>query len=177
VQEDRIVKSSPTSRYLTLSYVWGAVPTLRLQKDNKNELMSIRGLKRFYSAIPRTIRDAMELCRLLNERYLWVDSLCLIQDDPLDVMAGIQSMNFIYEQSSLNIIAGSGEDAEAGLPGVQKNSRHVIQHATELGFDTTLVLTRDLQLCLKNSKYITRGWTYVTAPLHTVLFHCFLFIY
>ncbi|KAI9781435.1 MAG: hypothetical protein M1839_006029 [Geoglossum umbratile] len=83
-----------------------------------NELTSIGGLKRFYSAIPRTIRDTMELCRLLNERYLWVDSRCLIQDDPSDTVVGIQSMNLIYEQSLLNTVAGSGQGAEAGLLGI-----------------------------------------------------------
>ena len=141
-----------------------------LQKHNLLKLTSPGGLKSFHSTIPHTIKDAMELCRLLDERYLWVDTLCLIQDNLADIAVGVHRMNHIYEHSYLNIIAATGKNAEAGLPGVQKNSRCATQQVVYLKPGMRLVLTHELIPHLKRSKYFTRGWTYVKLPLVTNAF-------
>jgi hypothetical protein len=49
------------------------------------------------------------LVKALNERFLWVDALCLVQNDEMDM---------IYERVLMTIVAASGDNVNAGLPGV-----------------------------------------------------------
>ena len=68
--------------------------------------------------LPRTVRHAIALNRLLGETYLWVDRLCIVQDDESTKSAQINSMASIYADSYLTIVAAQGDDADAGLHGV-----------------------------------------------------------
>ena len=108
--------------YIALSYVWGEdkmgfpMPTtlkssITLDEDGRETAL-------LPDRLPQTIRDAMRVTQLLNFRYLWVDSLCIIQDDPKDKDAQIPRMDAIYHSASLTIAATSGEHADCGLPGI-----------------------------------------------------------
>ncbi|KAH0538422.1 hypothetical protein FGG08_004970 [Glutinoglossum americanum] len=160
VHDQCIVDAPAHYRYLALSYVWGLVPTVRLRKDNISQLMKPSGLATIHGNIPLTIRDAMELVSMLGERYLWVDSLCLIEDDEDDMRKGIQTMDLVYEGSYLTIVAASGAHANAGLPGVQRGSRIAGQCVEEVKPGVKMVVLRELDDYLLTSKYSTRGWTF-----------------
>jgi hypothetical protein len=73
--------------YVALSYVWGKKSKfegqLRLTFDNLGKLQQDGALrkKRFAKDVPVTIKNAMGLVKLLGLRYLWVDRLCIVQDD------------------------------------------------------------------------------------------------
>jgi hypothetical protein len=60
---------------------------------------------------------------MIGERYLWVDSLCIVQDDPQEKHGQIANMDAIYGNAILTINAAAGQDANAGLPGVRPLSR------------------------------------------------------
>jgi predicted metal-dependent phosphotriesterase family hydrolase len=77
------------------------------------------------AAIPQTICDAMELVKLMGEQYLWVDALCIVQDDPIDVGRHIQRMDRVYKAAQFTIINASGVDANAGLEGLELGSRNL----------------------------------------------------
>lgn len=68
-------------RYLALSYVWGKITEqwLTLTRENVESLSQKNALVQ--ARLPQTVRDAMQLCLELGERYLWVDSICIVQDD------------------------------------------------------------------------------------------------
>ena len=55
--------------------------------------------------LPRTIRDAMLLVRLLGIGYLWVDSLCIVQDDEEHKSKQIANMGKIYQEACFVILA------------------------------------------------------------------------
>jgi len=57
------------------------------------------------------------LVKQLNERYLWVDSICIMQDDLEDKMAQIQNMDQVYSNTVVSLITAEGSDANAGIPG------------------------------------------------------------
>ncbi len=69
---------------------------------------------------------------LIGKRYLWIDSLCLVQDDESDLRDSIGSMDLIYGGATATIIAASGIDADAGLPGLRPGSRHADQIIEEI---------------------------------------------
>jgi len=147
------------ARYLTLSYVWGDVPSVRLTKRNFKRLATRDSLNSIRIHLPRTIQNAIEFVSMLGERYIWIDTLCLISDDETDMQKGIQLMDFIYEGSTLNIIAATGFDASAGLPGIHYGSRRMTQHVEEVFPGLNMAVYRALGVHLQASRYATRGWT------------------
>lgn len=73
--------------------------------------------------LPRTIADSIRLVDQLGLEYLWVDALCIIQDDAKDQSYQIGKMATIYSAAFLTIVAASGEDSNAGLPGFGSSPR------------------------------------------------------
>lgn len=90
--------------------------------------MNPDGFSHAWELLPRTIRDAVDFVSRLGERLLWVDALCLIPDDPLDIQRGTTVMDLIYGNSILTIAAAGGKDADAGLAGVHPGTRVATQH-------------------------------------------------
>jgi hypothetical protein len=111
--------------YVALSYVWGNgwdfERQLRLTLDNLDELQQDGALrkKRFVEGVPATIKNVIGLVSLLGLRYLWVDRLCIVQDDLANKTAQINSMGYIYGGAYLTIVANAGYDANHGLRGIR----------------------------------------------------------
>jgi hypothetical protein len=163
------------AKYVALSYVWGQLPMFRLLKSNVERLSRQGGLDEVLGELPQTILDAMEFVKSLGLRFLWVDALCLIQDDQGDVEVGIEVMNSVYSGSYFTIIAASGKDARSGLPGVKSGSRRVMQTVSNLSpSDDGLEMTvqHSIDWHLKRSVYKQRGWTLqeLVLPRRTVIF-------
>ncbi|KAK5121834.1 hypothetical protein LTR85_004709 [Meristemomyces frigidus] len=65
-------------------------------------------------ALSQTFLDAIEVTRKLGFRYLWVDALCIVQDDTEDWLREAAQMSSIYEGASLTIAATSSKDGQGG---------------------------------------------------------------
>jgi hypothetical protein len=154
-----IVELRTVPRYVALSYVWGEVPAIRLTTVSRAGFFQPGGIQKAWDFLPRTIQDAIELVRKLGVRYLWVDALCLLQNDPDDTARGVKVMDEIYERSWLTIVAASGHDANAGLPGVREGSRYPGAAAIPVAEDVSVGLFVPLDRLLKCSVYQTRAWT------------------
>ena len=74
-----LVDTPSRCRYVALSYVWGTAPVFTHLLKNTQDLRKTSSLRSL--PIPLTIRDAITLVHAIGERYLWVDSLCIIQDE------------------------------------------------------------------------------------------------
>lgn len=70
-------------------------------------------------SIPRTVYDAIKVTQFLGERYLWVDSLCIIQDDQAAFYHDLNAMHLIYSNSVLCLVALAGTDGNHGLRGFE----------------------------------------------------------
>ncbi|KAI1364936.1 heterokaryon incompatibility protein-domain-containing protein [Xylaria arbuscula] len=150
-----------TSRYIALSYKWGDCTPFLLLKPNKDDLFAKDGLTRNWDSIPRTIRDTIDFVRNVGCRYVWIDQLCLIQDDDDDRGTGINAMDLVYEQAYFTILAGSGKDADSGLPGVREGTRSSSRQVTsEVLPGINLVLRHTLEDIVAKSEYHHRGWTF-----------------
>ncbi|KAJ4176814.1 hypothetical protein NW759_017495, partial [Fusarium solani] len=112
-------------RYVTLSYVWGRTNQFKCSRANLDTLKGTQGLMKFYNKIPQTIRDGIDFVASIGESYIWVDSLCIIQDDAIHKEEQISGMATIYGNSLFTIVAASGQDANSGLSGVAGQPRRI----------------------------------------------------
>lgn len=115
-----IVSMTHECRYVALSYFWGATRQIQLTEATFKALNKEGTMHRRDLDIPGTIRDALWLCKQIDENYLWVDSLCIIQDRADHRDAQIKQMGIVYSQATFTIVAAAGSDADHGLPGVGK---------------------------------------------------------
>lgn len=164
-----IVRAPRPCRYVTLSYIWGDRQLLSLTTDNCEFLYKEGNLSPDTEGLAQTIRDAMILTKSINERYLWVDSLCIIQDDDVEKSSHIKAMDQVYELSTLTIVACHGKDANAGLSGVSNKLRNLKRW-------TCTVEGLRLKLCMpslpdsvRGAKWMTRGWTYQEELLESLV--------
>jgi hypothetical protein len=66
-------------------------------------------------AVPKTYEDAIAVTQKLHVRYLWIDSLCIIQDDPDDWRTESLLMDQVYKNALFNIAATAASDSRGGL--------------------------------------------------------------
>ncbi|WZH46983.1 heterokaryon incompatibility protein-domain-containing protein [Fusarium acuminatum] len=168
VEDGRIVDLLLTMRYVALSYVWGLSEKAvelrserRLTRDNMSRLKQHNSLDQI--PIPQTIRDAMAVVKATGERYLWVDALCIVQDDPEDLSQQTGRMDLIYSKALFTIVAACGSDSESGLAGFPSSPRDIFQRQVKVSPNELHVMPC-LNLSegdtLESSKWNTRGWTF-----------------
>jgi hypothetical protein len=101
-------KSTPP--YATLSYCWGTLDFIRTITSNLDELLS--GVSQ--DRLPKTFRDAIEITQALKIDYIWIDSLCIVQDSDADWRKESSRMSEVYGNSYINIAASSAIDPGQG---------------------------------------------------------------
>lgn len=163
VQNFRVVEQSLAEKYAALSYVWGSDTKPTLNSENLGQLSSPHGLQG--TIIPQTIADAIYLVKQLGISYLWVDSICIIQDDDLDKCRQLPIMDEVYQQAYLVVVAATGNDAHAGLPGTTKPRVRLSQQSETIGGIDFTTSSIALAQALENSKWATRGWTFLEGLL------------
>ncbi|KAH8880937.1 HET-domain-containing protein, partial [Thozetella sp. PMI_491] len=97
--------------YLTLSHCWGGGAPIKTTKDN----IHMHRAEVRLADLPATFREAVHVTRSLGYRYLWIDSLCIIQDDRSDWEVEAARMDAYYTKSLLTIAAADANDSHAGL--------------------------------------------------------------
>jgi len=162
-----IVQPPPNSRYIALSYLWGrGFNQLFTTSKNLPKLSEPGALTK--EKLPRTIKDSIKLTRLLGEKYLWTDALALVHDD------GFQYHDdWIYARAALTVVAGSGKDANAGLPGVRKESRMFHQEIEEVKPGLRLMVSHLAEDYISTSQWDSRAWTFQERMLSR---RCLLFV-
>lgn len=103
--------------YCALSHCWGAEdnhPPKTTRENIKHHLASIP-----WSYLPSTFRDALNLVSALGLQYIWIDSLCIIQDDKRDWEHEAVRMSSVYRKAFLVIAAVNSKDSTEGLVGPQ----------------------------------------------------------
>jgi len=102
-----------SAHYVTLSHRWQVSITPKLLRDNISRMQ--RGIDQ--EALPRTFQEAIFVVRELGIKYLWIDALCIIQDDVADVQREIALMGKIYQGALLNIggLLDQGTTKETGV--------------------------------------------------------------
>lgn len=106
-----ITKKGERGRYTSLSYCWGGPQdnvTTAATLESHRSSMQIEKLS-------QSVQDAIAVTQSLGIRFLWVDALCIMQDDVGDKAAEISAMGEIYKNATVTIAAASSASANEGF--------------------------------------------------------------
>ncbi|KAK8015730.1 hypothetical protein PG991_008618 [Apiospora marii] len=134
----RLIEFEPkmAQRYAAVSYCWG--PKHPHIKAEASSLSSLReGMSWF--ELPKTLSDAVALAAKIGCRWIWIDSMCIIQDDEQDWAREATKMSTVYKFALVTIITSSAACCNEGfLDKVRKPSVHLGEVAA--GQDKTVEL-------------------------------------
>ena len=102
----------------------------------------------------------MDLVRRLGLRFLWVDSLCIVQDSARSWNLNSKMMNLIYGNACLTICAADGFDASTGLKAADALRPSVAQHIEECAPGVSLMVSQLAETGIGVSIWNTRAWTF-----------------
>ena len=100
--------------FVPLSYCWGTRfgrLDYILTKVNHTEFNDRLPLDRCF----KTVLDAFDVAKCLQLRYIWIDALCIVQDDNEDWEREAASMSRIYQTAVLTIAVLGNRDSETGF--------------------------------------------------------------
>jgi hypothetical protein len=157
------------SNYMALSYCWGLPGDPHPPLTTTHETLVARLESIGINTMPQTFRDAVTIARALGIQYIWIDSLCIIQDDPQDWQAESSRMAQIYSNAYLTVIAAIGESCHDGflyrdLPRAQCTVPLGSTKPSSLQGHFSLRYRRhwsnDTMADITKSRWLTRGWTF-----------------
>ncbi|KAK4233760.1 heterokaryon incompatibility protein-domain-containing protein [Achaetomium macrosporum] len=162
VEEDCLVILPAGGRYAALSYAWGPKKFFSTVTSNVKSLEEPGALSKseYLDQIPPTIKDATHVAKEMGMRYLWVDNLCIIQDDPEIKGETIKKMDLVYAAADLVIVAAGSETAYSGIAGVHSGSRTSRQPIEEIAPGFRLAFRSRYADSMQNVPYSSRGWTF-----------------
>ncbi|KAI1124586.1 hypothetical protein F5Y10DRAFT_280061 [Nemania abortiva] len=143
-------------RYIALSHCWG-----NFSKD-VNFCTMRRNISAFrdhisFNMLPKTFQDAVAVTRALCVRYLWIDSLCIIQDDDADWDAESKRMEDVYSSAYITIAATSSPSSLDGFLD-KRHPRQWVTTATSRGHCCLTESIDNFQTDVESSILNTRAW-------------------
>ncbi|CZR56136.1 uncharacterized protein PAC_06024 [Phialocephala subalpina] len=139
-EKGTIVRADTPYTYVTLSYIWGKMSNLKVERR--------AGQAKVPQELPAVLLDAIGVTKALGFRYLWVDQLCIDQEDEASYLVQLQRVGNIYCRGAVTLVAATSDgDAASDLPG----PRHPQDPAR--------------QFRSRSTTWNTRAWTYQEAVL------------
>ncbi|KAF3051030.1 hypothetical protein E8E11_007792 [Didymella keratinophila] len=159
--------------YICLSHCWGLAQIITTTKTTLNERK--RGIP--WGLLSKTFQDAILMTRTLGFRYIWIDSLCIVQDDALDWEKESAKMASVYSNGYLTIAGTRSANGNGGLFSTKHDVevsgatpdgdpyciyfRERIDHHIEMIPDSTI----------EHYPLLTRAWVYQERMLSTRVLH------
>ncbi|KAG9189867.1 hypothetical protein G6011_06735 [Alternaria panax] len=147
------ITNDELDKYTILSHCWGSKGLLKLTNVLVAQFQNVIPRE----LLPKSFTDAIDITRRLGFRYIWIDALCIIQDNTEDWAQEAGKMSSYYGLATLMISADVAKDSSQGI----LNSRHVLYSP---------VMGKERKYCLRQRRLrwdtditesilATRGWT------------------
>ncbi|KAK2031940.1 HET-domain-containing protein [Colletotrichum zoysiae] len=163
----------PSTPYIALSYCWGPP-----SQSNPQLVTTTASFPKHQKAIgladmPQTIRDAVIFTRHMGIKYIWVDALCIIQDDAEDWAKEAALMFAVYRYATITVVAAAGDTCHSGFlqrkgpgpcaivpfqsktDGVEVTGSYLLSHMRE-----RRTWDADYPSHMHQRSWATRAWTY-----------------
>lgn len=177
VEQRCLVKAPGSTRFVALSYVWG-VDWQLLHVDSNHDVLFRPGgfddpqlAAASNAPLGHVVTDSMAITSKIGERYLWIDALCIKQDDREDKALEINRMASIYSGAYLTIVPVENSSAHSPIPGLGHANRGDMSEPMVEGIRVSV---RDrITRIISASHYNTRGWCFQEAALsRRTLYFC-----
>lgn len=163
--------------YLALSYCWGKQgPSLKTTRSNYSHLQKSIS----YSSLPKAYQDTVRVARALGVKYIWIDALCIIQDDREDWEKESRMMAEIFQNSLATLVLLRTASCNEGFlernPSIKISYQNrqwgvrgsfFLRHMPFSYLDAESAIRaapsfsdRPISLELRHSPWQTRGWTF-----------------
>lgn len=140
-----ISQSGEKGHYVALSHCWGGQVPIMTTTTTIDEFA-----EKLPAQIPKTFADAIAVTRNMGQKYLWVDSFCIIQDSTDDWIKESSRMDQVYSQALFTIVADAASDSYSGF--LQPPARRV---------KDTKVVRYDLGADVGGGKPTSHGFVHV----------------
>jgi hypothetical protein len=132
--ETKFIVMRDRGGYIALSHCWGA-PTAEEKRQfcttRENHKRRLKGFS--IECLPKTFQDAIRVTRELGKHFLWIDSLCIIQDDIKDWGIEARRMEEIYSSAYCTIAASSARGWSEGFLNERSTSCIQVKHPSGTG--------------------------------------------
>ena len=164
------------TEYATLSHCWGSAPPLQTMKATLDSFSSAIPM----DVLPKTFADAMQMARDLAIPYIWIDALCIVQDDLQEWQSEAARMDRVYSGSQLTISAAQSSNGSEGCfrsDGNGYGEDEMLFRAKFAGDDQADLLVRvyrgDVRTSGTASNALSaRGWTLQEQLLSKRVVYC-----
>ncbi|KAI1092999.1 HET-domain-containing protein [Rostrohypoxylon terebratum] len=164
--EKKCIATLPSgAKYIALSYCWPAKEMFQTLLTNVNELTCPGALSNRWDQLPAVIQDAINLTYDFGETYIWIDALCIVQDDQQLKTAQISQMDLVYTSALMTIVplvrTLDPDQACCGLPRYNPKIRRRSQKvAIVKGMHLAVPFEAVFGMVDTKTRWSTRAWTY-----------------
>ena len=154
-----LVSDGRRGDYVALTHVWGGTVPLRTMKENLGQHRQQIPM----ASMPPSFRDAVLTTRRLGLRYLWIDAVCIVQNDPKDWEIEASRMANIYKDSVFTIAAVDAANSTVGFLNKRSTDFSTCrvpcpESASCTGSYIEATLREPAKLLDQTSPLSTRGW-------------------
>ncbi|KAI1770788.1 heterokaryon incompatibility protein-domain-containing protein [Hypoxylon cercidicola] len=160
----RLCTDPPSALYVTLSYCWGGDQHSKTLKTRLGQYE--QGI--LFDTLPKTIQDAVIVTLGIGLTYLWVDAICIVQDDTEDKLEQISQMHLVYRGAYFTIAAANSPTSYDGFlqPRVRYRPTRVPARMDDNVF-TEVLLSPEYSGLVTSDHLFLRGWTFQETHLST----------
>ncbi|KAA8612762.1 HET domain containing protein pin-c1 [Pyrenophora tritici-repentis] len=164
--------------HLVLSHVWGGIEIKC--KTTSARISQYQDIGIDFDTLPKTFQDAVQITAAIGFRYLWIDSLCIIQDDDEDWQRESAKMAAIFHTGTITLSATSAKNGTEGCGLAMKPGRTMrFSHPHSRGLDfiareTTETIASAATILdnhLRNAPVSTRAWILQEQKLSRRILH------
>ena len=166
----RLYETAPgeESPYACLSHCWGDGQLIKTETASLHK----RKAEILWKELPKTFQEAIEFTLRLGLEFLWIDSLCIIQDDPWDWEEEATKMAAYFSNARTTLAAAAAENSAMGLFSMWKLQEEPIElqgmidsQPYHLIARTPIIHSLDVNCNSPKFPLLGRGWVYQEITL------------
>lgn len=143
-------------KYAALSHRWGSPEHHERLDTKKGNIKALKGGFKI-STLPKTFRDAIFVARGLELDYLWIDSVCIIQDDPHDWDIESKRMEEVFSSAYITLAASCASGTSDGFLKKRPERRCVPMSSGDATYYACETID-DFRTHVDQSELNQRGW-------------------